>query len=272
MAALFNVLNPVLGEDGIAFDSWAFMMHTAHGKTSDGADWFSPATAAARPTNAWGASAAGDADTNQAQLYLNIIEMGLEQAEALSPVVILQREALADTAGPGFHRGGAGGIAESIWLAEGEHHISCEHVRGAPPGVAGGKPGTLGGAWLFAPADGEVRILPATLKGEYYKDATPLGGLLDSDTHELDPSGTYYSSASSKTLPARSVLRFIGNGAGGWGDPLTRDPERVLRDVRDEYVSVEAARRDYGVVIAGDPATDPAGLAIDVEATRKLRE
>jgi N-methylhydantoinase B len=272
MSALFNALNPVLGEHGIAFDSWAFMMHTAHGKTPDGGDWFSPATAAARPTNPWGASAEGDADTNQAQLYLNIIEMGLEQAEAGSPVVILQREALTDTAGPGFHRGGAAGIAESLWLAEGDHHISCEHVRGAPPGVAGGKSGTLGGAWLFPPADGDVRVLPPTLSGAYYKDAIPLGGLLDATTHELDPSGTYYSSSSGKTLAARSVLRFIGNGAGGWGDPFTRDPERVLRDVRDEYVSVDAARRDYGVVVVGDPLIDPAGVTIDEQATQELRE
>jgi N-methylhydantoinase B len=54
-------------------------------------------------------------------------------------------------------------------------------------------------------------------------------------------------------------------GAGGWGDPLTRDPARVLADVRNEFVSLAAAQRDYGVVI------DPASLTIDEPATERLR-
>ena len=40
-------------------------------------------------------------------------------------------------------------------------------------------------------------------------------------------------------------------GGGGWGDPLDRPPAKVLEDVLDEYVSVEGARRDYGVVLTG---------------------
>jgi N-methylhydantoinase B len=52
---------------------------------------------------------------------------------------------------------------------------------------------------------------------------------------------------------------------------MARDPARVLRDVRDEYVSIEGARRDYGVVVVGDPVNDPEGLRIDTDATRKLR-
>jgi N-methylhydantoinase B len=54
-------------------------------------------------------------------------------------------------------------------------------------------------------------------------------------------------------------------GGGGWGDPFTRDPKLVLRDVRDEVVSVAAAARDYGVVIGAD------GRSIDQEATATLR-
>ena len=38
-------------------------------------------------------------------------------------------------------------------------------------------------------------------------------------------------------------------GGGGWGDPLERDPDRVLEDARNEYVSVEGAACDYGVVV-----------------------
>ena len=45
----------------------------------------------------------------------------------------------------------------------------------------------------------------------------------------------------------------------------------VLADVRDEYVSVAGAARDYGVVVVGDPHRDPEGLRIDEEATARLR-
>src|SRR3989442_3412326 len=58
-------------------------------------------------------------------------------------------------------------------------------------------------------------------------------------------------------------------GGGGWGDPLERPPEKVLEDVLDEYVSVESARRDYGVVLSGSLAD--LTLAIDREATERLR-
>jgi N-methylhydantoinase B len=52
-------------------------------------------------------------------------------------------------------------------------------------------------------------------------------------------------------------------GGGGFHDPLERDPSAVLDDVRDGYVSPEAARSAYGVVLAGD--------AVDESATRELR-
>jgi N-methylhydantoinase B len=67
------------------------------------------------------------------------------------------------------------------------------------------------------------------------------------------------------------LLRIVSNGAGGWGDPLRRDVGRVLIDVRDGYVSIAGAARDYGVVVKGDPAHDPEGLAIDETATMRLR-
>jgi N-methylhydantoinase B len=54
-------------------------------------------------------------------------------------------------------------------------------------------------------------------------------------------------------------------GGGGYGDPLTRDPERVARDVRDDYVSRESAERDYGVVL-----TEVGG--VDEAATTKRRQ
>lgn len=63
--------------------------------------------------------------------------------------------------------------------------------------------------------------------------------------------------------PMRLDIR--GAGGGGWGDPLAREPERVLRDVRDETVSREAAAREYGVVLSDD------GRRVEVDQTEKLR-
>src|SRR5438309_10164315 len=63
------------------------------------------------------------------------------------------------------------------------------------------------------------------------------------------------------------VISFQQSGAGGYGDPLERDPRRVLEDVLDDYVSIEAARRDYGVVITGTGAD----LTVDDNATSDLR-
>jgi len=54
-------------------------------------------------------------------------------------------------------------------------------------------------------------------------------------------------------------------GPGGWGDPLERDPLRVLRDVANELVSVGSARDDYGVVL------DPSGSVVEEAATTRRR-
>jgi N-methylhydantoinase B len=59
-------------------------------------------------------------------------------------------------------------------------------------------------------------------------------------------------------------IRLVGAGAGGFGDPLLREPRRVLIDVLSGYVTIEAARRLYGVVIDGN--------RVDDDGTRRLRQ
>jgi N-methylhydantoinase B len=58
---------------------------------------------------------------------------------------------------------------------------------------------------------------------------------------------------------------FQLGGGGGWGDPLLRDPEAVLDDVLDGYVSAEGAIRDYGVILTPD------GMQVDAVATQRER-
>lgn len=85
--------------------------------------------------------------------------------------------------------------------------------------------------------------------------------VLRAGTHRERVTGMVY-----EAMEAGDTITNLSGGGGGWGDPLTRDPEKVRDDVRDGYVSIEAARRDYGVVL------NPSSLEIDWEETRKLRE
>jgi N-methylhydantoinase B len=74
------------------------------------------------------------------------------------------------------------------------------------------------------------------------------------------------------TIKRGDVFRHVLAGAGGWGDPLERDPAAVLRDVRNELLSPEKAAADYGVIV--DVTTwsvDDAATAISRDAIRKAR-
>ncbi|HUK57784.1 MAG TPA: hypothetical protein VLV50_01035, partial [Stellaceae bacterium] len=66
-------------------------------------------------------------------------------------------------------------------------------------------------------------------------------------------------------VPEDSQVIVRTGGGGGWGDPLERDPDAVRWDVIEGFVSFDAARDDYGVVL------DPKTRAVDEGATRALR-
>jgi N-methylhydantoinase B len=65
-------------------------------------------------------------------------------------------------------------------------------------------------------------------------------------------------------LRAGDAYLMQSGGGGGFGDPLERDPARVAHDVKEGYVSAEAARDDYGVI------TSTEGI-LDERATEILR-
>jgi N-methylhydantoinase B len=71
-------------------------------------------------------------------------------------------------------------------------------------------------------------------------------------------------------LPAGSVIAYQHGGGAGFGYPLLRDPETVKDDVLDEYVSLDAAREKYGVVLTG--RLEDYDLAVDWDATEALRK
>jgi N-methylhydantoinase B len=67
-----------------------------------------------------------------------------------------------------------------------------------------------------------------------------------------------------QTVPPRDAIRLELPGGGGIGDPRTRDPQRVVDDVRDGFITAQQARRDYGVVVDADGR-------LDLAATQRLR-
>ena len=158
-----------------------------------------------------------------------------EFVEAYFPLRINTYVTIADSGGAGLHRGGNGLNVEYEFLCDGKIAIHDDRWLTYPWGVKGGQPGQRS-TKLLVRCDGSEEWLPAKCD--------------DIVVHKGD------------------CLHFNTWGGGGWGDPLLRDPELVLTDVRRQLVSVAGAR-DYGVVIEG--SLDAASLRIDSTATTALR-
>jgi len=152
----------------------------------------------------------------------------VEINEAISPIVVWRKEYRTDSGGAGEHRGGTGQVME-ISNGEGASFAMSsmfDRVTYPARGRSGGGAG----------ACGRVRLA----------------------------SGTELKAKGRQIVPEGDRLIMEMPGGGGFGDPLTRDPEQVRDDVLNDLVSREAAERDYGVVLRDDGA-------VDEDATRKRR-
>ncbi|SCX57958.1 N-methylhydantoinase B [Klenkia marina] len=137
-----------------------------------------------------------------------------------------------DSGGPGRYRGGCG-YEKHIRVLRDAHFMSiADRSILACWGVKGGK------------------------AGRPFQITVDPGG---PDEHEVD------ALADAEPLKAGTVVRVRTTGGGGWGDPLDRPVEEVLQDIAWLKVSVEGARRDYGVVVDADGDAD-------LTATEALRE
>jgi N-methylhydantoinase B len=222
----------------------------------------------------WGATRHGDGENSMAIYQSNGIAPSVEAIEADAPVMIMRKEYAIDTGGAGHHRGGAAVRKDSLWLTDGEHYSSMLHAKSPSGfGVYGGCDGHAGGVWFWNGGAGQGPRF-VDVDDSVYATAVPVAGVMTPDGHVLDAErGEYFSFARSPvwTTLTNAVFRYQTNAGGGWGVPLTRDPARVLRDVRNEYVSLDAARELYGVIIRGDQENDPEGLTVDLEETDVLR-
>lgn len=276
ISAIYRALAPALGADAVGPDFGSMMVHNGSGRRPDGSSWLSVSTCGGEH-GPWGATKAGDGDSYTVNHTGNNLDPASEAIESSIPAVLLRKEYITDSGGPGQHRGGAAVMRDTFWLAPGEHNITSLHARTpAGTGVYGGGSGTAQACWMF-PAEGAdpqgqaARLLAD--EPDIYARSIPIAGMLDPASKQLDPAGQYFHFGSRPAWePGRGgALRFRTGGGGGWGDPLDRDPERVCRDVRDEYVSIAGAWRDYGVKITGDPLRHPERLVIDHGATAARR-
>jgi N-methylhydantoinase B len=154
----------------------------------------------------------------------------IEVMETKAPMRVEYYGLRQDSGGPGQHRGGLGARRNIRYLADSTALNMVKKSKTKPWGTAGGHNGENGYA-VYWPG-----------------------------TEQEQVTGTNYQPVKA----GDRVFNFSGGG-GGWGDPYFREPERVLEDVRNEYVSVESAQQLYGVII------DPVTMTIDAAATERLR-
>ncbi len=275
LTGMVRELGKVLGKQSFGGDFGSVCVHNAHGLWPDGRPWQNIALVGAEH-GPWGADARHDGDSYTVPYMVNGLDPATEAMEQESPVMLVRKEYVTDSGGAGYNRGGAGVLKDALWETAGEHYsIPLRYRQATGFGAHGAGDGRTGAAWLFEPDD-PVLDVPGKLvpvDGDVYARTTPIAGVLDGETRALDPNGEYFYYARQPVWHTRpgAFSRYVTNGGGGWGDPFTREPRRVLEDVRDGYVSLRGAREDYGVVITGDPERDPEGLVIDEQATAALR-
>jgi N-methylhydantoinase B len=165
-------------------------------------------------------------------LYANTRNNPIEDIEAHYPLEVTRYELRTDRSGAGRWRGGMGSIRDMRFTERAHMSLEGDGNRHPPKGAFGGCDGTPGDV-VFVGRDGHESHLPSKLQ--------------------------------SRWAATGETIRTVSPCAGGYGDPLERDPQRVLDDVIDEFISVESARTLYGVVI------DPASGLMDHEATSQLR-
>jgi len=204
-------------------------MNVFYGKRNDGRPWHSVII------RGGGMGASSDSDGNYVYIFpANGANTPVEIFESDTPLLVENRELLADSGGPGRMKGGIG--QREVFRVPDDRYAPLppvnlgiqagRHIH-PPEGLFGGKPGA------------KAQFLVNGISGN------PFG------LTQLKPG---------------DVVTIDAAGGGGCGNPLDREPERVERDVVEGYVSLEKAGEDYGVII------DPKTLTLDEEGTRKLRE
>jgi N-methylhydantoinase B len=179
----------------------------------------------------WGGRPFADGIDGVASMVVNFSNYPVEVIEREYPLRIEEYGFLPDTGGPGQFRGGLALVRTYRFLEQsGTFQIRADRSRFTAYGLSGGGPGSPSHN-LLNPGPNQQALPPKTTLQVQYADEL---------RHELA-------------------------GAGGWGNPLGRDPRAVLDDVLDEKITLAHARAAYGVALTED------GTSIDESETARLR-
>jgi len=164
-----------------------------------------------------------------------ILAQDPEMFELTDPHALIKHEYVTDSGGAGRWRGGLG--VETTFRIYGEDVTGVTFGDGVDEearafGLFGGKEGSLNKMEFIYP-DGQI----------YYPKSKEI----------------------IKGIPPGTIFHEIAGGGGGYGDPFQRPVEKVLKDVRNGFVSIGKAKEDYGVVV------DPLTYRVNEEETRRLR-
>lgn len=187
---------------------------------------------------AWGARATKDGFGMAGGPHIggSVSQVPMEVFETRFPYQVVEYSFQTDSGGPGKFRGGISGVTIM-------KPVDHECVMGGandrcfvpPYGIFGGMPGKHGDNYVLRAGGEKVPLNRA-------------GGV------QVSPGDTLY---------------FRAPGGGGYGDPLERELDHLQHDIDNEYVSVEAAERDYGAVV--DHATGQIDRPASDEKRRQLK-
>ncbi len=168
----------------------------------------------------------------------NTSNIPIEVTENEASMYYTKKELLTDSGGPGKCRGGLG--QEVGFCILGDHtkinqyvetsvRLSGRTENGTFPvaGLSGGRNGRGSGMWI---------------------------------NKKAVEHGIY------RRLQPQSMVKFIISGGGGYGEARDRDPQKVLEDVRQGYISMSGAKTDYGVII------NKKNMTVDIKSTTLLRK
>ena len=203
-------------------------MNVFYGRKNDARPWHSVII------RGGGMGASSMNDGNYVYIFpANGANTPIEIFESDTPLIVERRELLMDSGGPGRMKGGLGQrevfkIPDDKYAPIPPVNLGIQagrHIH-PPEGLFGGKPGA------------KAQFLVNGAHGN------PFG------LTQLKPG---------------DAVTIDAAGGGGHGNPLEREPEMVESDMIEGYISIEAAKKDYGVVI------DPKTFKVDMEETKKLR-
>lgn len=191
--------------------------------------------------------------------YIGSMRIGIanvETYEAEYPILYLWRREEADSGGAGTFRGGNG--VSLAYVAHGTERIDTKIVHGIgveqpmSSGISGGLPGAPNRATLKRGTDIKAKFA---------------SGVVPQSLDELKGEVEFVPPIVKTSQDADDVYASMSVGGGGYGDPLLRDPARVLDDLRAGAVTRAYAEQAYGVVISGGDDAP----AVDAAATERAR-